>query len=323
MTDLLRGERALRVLDLTVRRRLDGLVPGDRLGLRPGPGGELDAARPYVPGQDDVRRVDWAVTARTGTVHVRSTIADRELETWMLVDGSASMDFGTAGMEKRDLAAAVVAAVGALTDGPGNRLGVCLLTGAGLRTHRPRAGRVAVRAVLRALRDAPRAVPGPGARADLATGVERLRRERRRPGLRVVVSDFLDGGWERPMRRLAVRHDVLAVEVLDPRELTIPDVGLLTLVDPETGRRLEVATSRRRLRERYAAEATASRAATAAALRRAGVAHVVLRTDGDWVAELARFAVARRRVSRGRTGTGASRPLAEGARDAGGKGALR
>lgn len=297
------AERALRVLDIAVRRRLDGLLAGEHAGLRLGPGSEPDAARPYLPGQDDVRRMDWAVSARTGTPHVRVSVAERELETHVLVDGSASMDFGTAVQEKRDLAVAVVAAVAALTDRPGNRLGACLLTGSGPLSRPPRPGRVAARALLRAMLDAPRTKPGPGASIDLPAGLERWRREHRRPGLRVIVSDFLvvddgAGDWTLPVRRLAARHDVIAVEVVDRHELALPDVGPVVLLDPESGRRREVHTGDRRLRERYAHAVAAHRAATATALRRAGAAHLVLHTDRDWVTDLARFIAARRYAHR-------------------------
>jgi uncharacterized protein (DUF58 family) len=296
------AERALRVMDIAVRRRVEGMLQGEHAGLRPGPGSELDSARRYLAGQDDVRRMDWSVTARTAVPHVRATVAERELETWVLVDGSASMDFGTALMEKRDLAVAVVAAVAALTERPGNRLGACLLTGSGARTRAPRPGKVAARALLRDLLAAPRCPPGPAASIDLSAGLERWRREHRRPGLRVVVSDFLvDGGpqsdWT-PMRRLAARHDVLAVEVVDRHEQHLPDVGPLVLRDPESGRCREVRTGDPRLRKRYARAVAEHRAATATALRRAGATHLVLRTDGDWVTDLARFLTARRRARR-------------------------
>jgi uncharacterized protein (DUF58 family) len=208
------------------------------------------------------------------------------------------MDFGTAAMEKRDLAAAAVAAVGALTDGPGNRVGACRLTGSGLGTHRPRGGRLARRALLRALVDEPRDA---GA-ADLAAGLERFRREHRRPGLRVVISDLLDDppgttAWEAPLRRLSARHEVVVVEVVDPRDSELPDVGALVLLDPETGRVREVRTDAR-LRARFAREAAAHRAATAAAVRRAGAEHLVLHTDADWVTAVARFAASRKRMRR-------------------------
>jgi uncharacterized protein (DUF58 family) len=126
----------------------------------------------------------------------------------------------------------------------------------------------------------------------------------------VVLSDFLvPAGWERPLATLAVRHDVLAVEVLDPRELELPAVGLLTLVDPETGRHVEVQTSRKRVRERYAAAASAQRDDIATALRRAGVEHLQLRTDRDWVLDMVRFVAARRHRARYAT---AARPLGTG-----------
>src|SRR5690606_39028922 len=119
-SDPARLDAALRTLELTVRHRLDGLLQGNHLGLVPGPGSEPGDARAYVPG-GDVRRMDWSVTARTTQAHIRQSVADRELETWVLVDLSASLDFGTVGCEKRDLAVAAVAAVGHLTSGGGNR----------------------------------------------------------------------------------------------------------------------------------------------------------------------------------------------------------
>ena len=123
-----RIEAALRSLELTVRGRLDGLLQGNHLGLVPGPGSEPGEARIYQPG-DDVRRMDWAVTARTTLPHVRQTVADRELETWVVMDLSPSLDFGTAACEKRDLAVAALAAVTHLTAGGGNRIGVLVSTG--------------------------------------------------------------------------------------------------------------------------------------------------------------------------------------------------
>jgi uncharacterized protein (DUF58 family) len=130
-------ERVTRRLELTVVRRLDGLLQGDYLGLLPGAGSEAATARPYQPGEDDPRRMDWGVTARTRQPHVRDLVADRELETWALVDLTASMDFGTARAEKRDLAVAAVAAVGFLAAGGGNRLGAHLLRGQGYGGCRP------------------------------------------------------------------------------------------------------------------------------------------------------------------------------------------
>jgi uncharacterized protein (DUF58 family) len=292
------SEPALRRLELTVVRRLDGLLQGEHLGLLPGPGSELAEARPYEVG-DDVRRMDWNVTARAAEPYVRDMTADRELETWVLLDASASMDFGTARMEKRDLALAAVAAVGFLTGRTGNRIGAYILHGGGVRRVPARTGRQHLMVLLHAVSALPRAEPGAPA-PPIGPHAEQLGRSLRRRGLAVLVSDFLDepATWERSVRHLAVRHQVLAVEVLDPRELTLPDVGVLTLVDPETGRRREVATAGPKVRERYAAAAAEQRAAIAAALRRTGAAHLRLRTDGDWVKDLVRHVLVQRRLAR-------------------------
>ncbi len=288
------AEVVLRRLELTINRRLDGLLQGDHLGLLPGPGTEAGESRVYRPG-DDVRRMDWPVTARTTVPHVRQTVADRELETWALIDLSASLDFGTALCEKRDLAVAALAAVTHLTIRGGNRVGAVVVTGDQVVRIPARGGRAGAQALLRQVIRTPRA--GPGDPTDLAAAIELLSRPPRRRGLAVVVSDFLADpeSWERPLRALRGRHEVLAVEVLDPRELELPSVGALTVVDPETGQIHEVQTSRRAVRERYAAAARAQRLAVATSLRRAGAAHLQLRTDRDWLLDVVRFVARRRR----------------------------
>jgi uncharacterized protein (DUF58 family) len=306
--DLLAGrERALRTLELSVKRKLEGFLHGDITGLHSGPGSEPNEARPYQAGQDDVRRMDWNVTARSLEPHVRAPLAERELETWALLDASASMDFGTALNEKRDLAVAVVGAVGLLADRPGNRLGVRVAVGDRLSRIPDVGGAAALRRTLRMLLSLPRATPGEHPAVALGPAIARFNREHPRPGLRVVVSDFHDEAWADPLRRLAARHEVIAVEVLDPRELELPEVGLLTLVDPETGQRREVQTSSKKLRRKYADVMSAKRERTARDIRAAGAAHLVLRTDNDWVRDVAAFATARRRASTrrnpiGRTG---------------------
>ena len=287
------AEALLRRLELRVNRRLDGMLQGDHQGLLPGPGSEPGEARGYEPG-DDVRRMDWNVTARTGVAHVRNPIADRELETWVLVDLSASLDFGTADCEKRELALAAVAAVGHLTARSGNRIGAVVADGTTLARIPARPGRDHLSSLLHRIATAPRA--DGGGSTDLTAAVRLIDRLARRRGVAVVISDFIGpAGWERPLRALAVRHDVVAIEVVDRRELELPDVGVLALVDPETGRRLEVQTSDRRLRERFAAAAAAQRAAVASSLRTAGADHLVLRTDRDWLIDLVRFVDRRRR----------------------------
>jgi uncharacterized protein (DUF58 family) len=292
---VLRGDRleaGLRTLELDVRRRLDGLLQGNHLGLVPGPGSEPGEARPYQPG-DDVRRMDWAVTARTTVPHIRETVADRELETWVAADLSASLDFGTALCEKRDLALCAVAAIAYLTGGGGNRLGAVLANGADTVRVPARGGRAHARSLLRKLAEMPRAAEG--TRGDLAAILEQLRRPPRRRGLAVVVSDFLGGTeWQRPLRALSARHELMAVEVIDPRDVDLPEVGTIVLADPETGRQREVHASAL-LRREFAAAAQAHRDEVARALRQAGAAHLVLRTDSDWIADTVRFVVARKR----------------------------
>jgi uncharacterized protein (DUF58 family) len=291
MTSLTAASRAAAAgLELTVLRRLDGLLQGDHAGLLPAHGSETGEARLYEPG-DDTRRLDWALTARTTTPHVRDTIADHELELWLVVDDSASLAFGTARYEKHDVAWAAAGAFALLASRGGNRVGA--LTTSGRQSAFPaRSGRHHVGAVLAALRRSPE----DGAAGDLAATLTTLRRHARRRGLVVVVSDFLvPGGWENPLRALASRQDVVAIEVIDPRELDLPDVGPLAVADPETGRRRIIDTGDATLRVRYAEAAQAGRADVARRIAAAGAHHLVLRTDRDWVVDLVRFVGARRR----------------------------
>jgi uncharacterized protein (DUF58 family) len=300
-----RPEEVLRQLELLVTRRLDGLLQGDYLGLVPGPGSEPGESRIYAEG-DDVRRIDWNVTARTTVPHVRDAVADRELETWVLVDCSASLDFGTALCEKRHLALAAVACVGFLTERIGNRMGAVVLRPDGVTRVPPRPGRKAVLALLHSL--STRQPSDGGGATDLGEALQALVRPPRRRGLTVVVSDFISTpGWERPLAALASRHQVLAVEVVDPRELELPDVGYLAVVDPETGARREVQTAKAGLRRRYAEAAAAQRDDIAGSIRRAGANHLVLRTDRDWLRDVVRFVVDNRRR---RDGGGRVRPAA-------------
>ncbi|MFE9914918.1 DUF58 domain-containing protein [Micromonospora sp. NPDC005553] len=313
-----RSEAVLSRLQLLVTRKLDGLLQGDYAGLLPGPGSEAGESREYRPG-DDVRRMDWPVTARTTTPHVRRTVADRELETWLALDLSASLDFGTGQWLKREVVVAAAAAITHLTVRGGNRIGAVIGTGGGVsapvrrwRGGPPPAGpgvltRLPARSGRKEAQGLLRAVAGtaiqPG-RGDLGALIEMLNRPPRRRGVAVVVSDFLAPAeqWARPMRKLRVRHDVLAIEVVDPRELELPDVGVLPVVDPESGELHEVQTADPRLRQRYAEAATAQRATIAAALRGAGAAHLRLRTDRDWLLDMVRFVAAQRHArTRGTT----------------------
>ena len=240
--------------------------------------------RPYEPG-DDVRRIDWNVTARTGVPHVRVELAERVLVTWLVLDASASMAFGTADRRKADVAEGVALAVGHAATRRGNRLGPSrsaprpAVAPPAAGPPRPAATRCACCASCR---------PAAAARSrdalELADGLATQR------SLVVIVSDFrgpLD--WRAPLLRLAGRHTVLAVEIRDPREQELADVGELRLVDPETGRQLRVDTGDRRLRERFAAAAREERRGLVASLASAGVRHVALSTEGDWLRPLAAF----------------------------------
>lgn len=299
--DVTSAEALLRRLELTVRNKLDGLLQGNYLGLVPGPGSEAGESRLYYPG-DDVRRMDWPVTARTLVPHVRQTVADRELESWLVVDLSPSLDFGTALSEKRELVLAAITAVVHLSSRGGNRIGAIVTTGEGNYRIPARPGREHARYLIRKIAQTPRA--SSGGRGDLAAAVEQLRRPPRRRGLVAIVSDFLDSAadgsdgasWERPLRALGGRHQLLGIEIVDPRELELPAAGLMTFVDPETGEQVEVQTSRPDIRARYAAAATEQRAWIATTLRHAGAAHLQLRTDRDWLTDIVRFVVAERRA---------------------------
>jgi uncharacterized protein (DUF58 family) len=283
---------ALRKLELTVRRKLDGVLHGDHLGLIPGPGSEAGESRLYQPG-DDVRRMDWSVTARTTHPHVRQMIADRELETWLVVDMSASLDFGTTGCEKRDLAVAAAAAIAFLNSGGGNRLGALIANGQDVIRVPALSGRMHEHTLLRAIATSPRAPVG--VRGDLAAAIEELRRPERRRGMAVIVSDFLGPiNWMRPLRAIASRHEVLGIEVLDPRDVELPDVGDVILQDAESGVTREF-TIDAKLRNDFEKAAAAHRAEVARTLRRCGAPLLSLRTDRDWIADVVRFVGNRRR----------------------------
>jgi uncharacterized protein (DUF58 family) len=282
---------SLRALELAVGRRVDGLLAGDYKSAFAGVGSELWQVRPYQPG-DDVRRIEWNVTARTGEPHVRVELAERVLVTWLVLDASASMAFGTADRRKADVAEGVAVAVGYAATRRGNRLGTVAF-GDAPSVERPRQGRIALLDTLRMLRELP--AGGSGSLGDALELTDRVARQR---ALVIVVSDFRGAlDWQAPLTRLAGRHSVLAVEVRDPREQELADVGELRLVDPETGRQLRVDTGDRVLRTRFAAAAADERKHLSALLANAGVRHLVVSTDGDWLRPLAGFL---RRRGRGR-----------------------
>ena len=301
-------EQALRRLELTIVRRMEGFLHGDHRGLLPGPGSETNDARLYVPGQDDVRKMDWAVTARTQTPHVRDTMADRELEVWALLDVTPSMNWGTEGVTKRDLGIAAVATIGFLGQKMGDRFGGLMMRPEALVRIPARSGRMALYSLLRRMLTEPIVPDHSTGPYSLAKGIDQLARLQRRRGLRVIVSDFLSPGdteldpnvepdWERALRRLAVRNQVIAVEVVDRREVEFPDVGDILIRDPESDFERYVNTSDAAARARFDAASRAQRERVKVALRRAGVGHIQLRTDRDWVHDIARFVLGYKRTA--------------------------
>jgi len=285
-------EGLLRALDVTIGKRMEGLLAGDFRSNLLGTGSELAMVRPYVPG-DDVRRIDWNVTARTNEPHVRVDLAERVLVTWLVLDTSPSMQFGTADRRKADVAEGVAIAIGHLATRRGNRLGVSTFGDGHPRALPPRQGRVGLISLLAALR---REDDGTGVgAASLGAALARTGGIARQKSLVVVVSDFRGPrDWRGPLLQLAGRHDVVAVEIRDPREQALSNVGLLWLVDPETGRQLRVDTRSRRLRERFAVAAAAERAQVVRDFTSVGVRHVVLTTSGDWLRPLVVFLRRRR-----------------------------
>jgi len=289
-------EGLLRALDVSIARRMEGLLAGDFRSNVLGTGSELAMVRPYVPG-DDVRRIDWNVTARTSEPHVRVDLAERVLVTWLVLDTSPSMQFGTADRRKADVAEGVAIALGHLATRRGNRLGIVTFGSSEPRSLPPKQGRVGLVGLLSALRDEPDELDERATEDEtsLGAGIARTGALARQRSLVVLVSDFRGAqDWRRPLLELAGRHDVLAVEIRDPREQELSNVGLLWLVDPENGRQLRVDTRSRRLRERFAVAASAERAQVTRAIASAGVRHVVLSTSGDWLRMLVVFLRRRR-----------------------------
>jgi uncharacterized protein (DUF58 family) len=274
-------------LDLVVARRVGGLLPGDRLGSGVGSGTEIAQLRPYEVG-DDVRQIDPAATARTGEPHVRTHVPERTLTTWLAVDVSPSMAFGTADRLKSDVAEGVAQVIGRLAVRRAGRVALMTFGDGRPRLLRPRASRPGLVAIRRALGEG--VVPDGSAHPSaMSTALVRLAKVAKQAGLVVIVSDFRDqDDWTRPLGALSAKHSVLAVEVRDPREGELPDAGHLALVDPESGELIQVDTSRRRVRERFAELEAEDRESVARELRRLRIEHVVVSTEGDWLRQLGR-----------------------------------
>ena len=285
-------EPLLRALDLTIARRVEGLLPGDHRSAVLGRGSELAQIRPYEPVKDDVRQIDWNVTARTGTPHVRIHLAERALMTWLVLDTSPSMTFGTAERRKADVAEGAALAVGYAATRRGTRLGLVTFGNELERALPPRQGRSGLLGLLLALRKADAASDrrDPAGAASIGAALQRVGHLARQRSYVVVVSDFRGSrDWRRPLLMLGGRHQVVAVEIRDAREQELPKLGQLYLVDPETGRQLRVNTSSERVRSQFAVAAARERAEVAAEIASTGARHVVLSTSGDWLRDLTGF----------------------------------
>jgi uncharacterized protein (DUF58 family) len=277
----------IEALDLAVNHLVARTLPGDRRAAGVGLGTELAQLRPYEIG-DDVRHIDAAATARTGMPHVRLHVPERALTTWVVLDVSPSMAFGTARRLKADVAEGTALVFGRLGIRRAGSVGLVAFGAGEPRVLPPRGSKPGMVALRRTLADG----IAPDGRHDpegLEGALRRTARLASQPGLVVVISDFRDQrDWERPLGSLRVGHSVVAVEIVDPREAELPDVGHLTVVDPETGAMLQVNTSRRRVRERFGDLERRRREAVASELRRLRVHHTTLSTHEDWLVELGR-----------------------------------
>ncbi len=300
-------------LEHTLRRRTGGILAGDHRTPGAGDGMELAQLRAYEAG-DDVRRLDPAASARTGVPHVRLQVPERAVTTWLVLDASASMAFGTQGRLKSDVAEGVAEVVARLGVRRGGRVALVLTGGPKPVLLPPRPGRSALASLSALVREgvAPDmaassargrrrraggsliSVPPSGTDrveppgSTLATGLERLARVARGTGVVVVVSDFRDDGWNAPLRAAAARHTVVVIEIVDPAEAELPVAGLLTLVDPETGRLVEADTGSSALRQAYAEAEVERRDRIRTGVRAAGAEHIVLSTERDWLRDLGR-----------------------------------
>ena len=299
-----RADRRLRRLEWTVIRRLDGFLQGDYHTMFRGYGLDLADIREYVAG-DDVRHIDWNVTARMDTPYVREYLEDREITAHFLLDISPSVDFGTATALKRDLLIDFVAVLARLLVRHGNRVGA-VIYGKGVERVIPAAGgRMQVLRLIDQLERHPRLESAPATSlADLLdTGARAIQRR----SLVFVISDFFTTpGWERPLAQLSRRHEVLAVRLVDPRERELPEIGMVVMNDAETGEHLWVDTSDRRFRGRFAEAVRRREERLGLAFRRAAVDALELSTEEDLVRSIIRFAAMRRLRRRDRAAAVAS-----------------
>jgi uncharacterized protein (DUF58 family) len=285
-------ERILHRIDWHVVRRLDGLLQGDYRSLFYGHGLDFADLREYQP-EDDIRYIDWNVTARMNTLYVRQYTEEREITAWFLLDLSASMDFGMQPNPKRTLLIELVTTLARLLTRHGNRVGAILYGNRVERSIPARTGRPHVLRLINDLLTQP-ALPR-SSLTNLAPLLSAGLNGIKRRSLLFIISDFISvPGWERQLSLLSQRHEVLAIRLWDAREMELPNLGSIMMEDAETGEQLYVDTSDRRFRERFRIAAQAREAALQAAFRRARIDMLSLSTEEDFVRTLARFAVLRR-----------------------------
>jgi uncharacterized protein (DUF58 family) len=289
-------ERILQRLDWQVIRRLDGLLQGDYRSLFYGYGVDFADLREYQP-EDDIRYIDWNVTARMNTPYVRQYIEDREITAWFLLDLSPSIDFGSHSLQKRTMLVDFVTTLARLLTRHGNRVGAVFYGSQIDRTIPARGGRIQI---LRILNDLLKQAPVPNSTMTNLTpliqgGLHAIKKR----SLIFLISDFISTpGWERPLSLLNQRHEVMAVHLWDPSEIELPDVGLIMLEDSETGEQVLVDTHDKRFRARFAEAAKHRQAALDQAFKSSGVDVLSLSTDEDLVRAIMRFAALRQQRRR-------------------------
>jgi uncharacterized protein (DUF58 family) len=284
-------ERVLQRLEWRVLKRLDGRIQGDYRTLLYGSGIDVADLREYTPG-DDVRHIDWNVTARMDTPYVRTYLEDREVTAWLLLDRSASMGFGPSDRPKEAVLTDLATSLARLLVRGGNAVGAILYDNAVEQTIEPRSGRNHVLRLTRALMKP--AAPA-GSATDLSGLLVAAHRTIKRRSLVIVISDFVSQpGWERPLLMLSQRHEVIALRLHDPRESELPDAGWLVVEDAETGELLSVDTSDPEFRRRFAEVARNQADEIAAAAKRARADLHEVSTADDLVATLVQIAARRK-----------------------------
>ena len=281
-------ERILQRLDWQVIRRLDGLLQGDYRSLFYGYGVDFADLREYQP-QDDIRYIDWNVTARMDTPYIRQYVEDREITAWFLLDLSPSVDFGTLQSQKRTVLIDFVTTLARLLTRHGNRVGAVFYGSKVERTIPARGGRVQVLRLVNDLLKQPKLPKAPF--TNLAPLLEGGLNSVKQRSLIFIISDFISApGWERPLSLLNRRHEVLAIRLWDPRETQLPDVGPIVMEDAETGEQLYVDTHDRKFRARFEEAARRREVALSESFKHAGVDMLSLSTEEDMVRAIVRFA---------------------------------